>query len=471
MDSIIKTELQEEDAEVSLEINGQHQKQIDVKQEEDINCFLNGQEFTMNEGRDSCRMQRKRKSDSDANNLNYQLLNQHQLSNITMPPGTTIVFLPFVIPLASSNGYSTESVSNENRHSAKRRKGNNPTLQDIVVISDDEENHLFNEDLSLNQESNCRMEINRFGNDSNNLSDTHHQSIGAATVSSNSGHLGGRKSTMDNVNFHRLPELKQEAEINCMLTDQDFSINEAQNCSMQRHGEEIGSPLDQTGQVSNDATVAQMSTVSDEQHLNDEQCENTVVEDENLTSNIGQRVKCHHCSFTTKWKTSLIKHIEGRHRLYEFNCAHCSFTTNTKWNIISHIQFLHPHDSLENLKCDKCKYTTKRKKGLMLHMLTVHGTKRYRCQQCSFTTKYKSCLSNHVRGRHGAEKYYCQQCSFVTNAKANLARHVRGQHGTEKYDCQQCTFTTRNRRNLSRHVKMHHCKEGIPLSAERTLTS
>lgn len=500
MDSIIKTELQEE-AEVNMELNGQL-KQIDVKQEDDINCFLTDQECTINEGRDSCRMQRKRKSDSGAYNLTYQLVNQHELSNMTLSPATTIILIPFAIPLPASKGYGTEFASNESLHSGKRRKGNmstaiidnsfgkshnytisarrnlvmdNPCLQKVVVISDDEVNNLSDEDLSLNRGDNCRMQINQRDD---NLSYTHHQPIGpargAATVSSNNAQSRGHKSTINNANFHSLHEFKQEAEINCILTDQDFSINEARNCSMQRHDESsnIGTEptSDPTRQVVDDATLATNSTVLREQHLNE--CDDDrVVEDEDLTLDMNQRVKCHHCKFTTKWKTSLIKHIEGRHRLNEFSCAHCSFTTNTKWNIISHIKFLHQQDSLEELKCDKCSYTTKRKKNLIKHVIIVHGSAQYRCQQCNFTTKHKSCLSSHVSGRHGKEKYYCQKCSFVTNAKINLTRHVRGQHGTEKYYCQQCTFITKNQRNLNHHVKVHHCEATIPLSGEKTLTS
>ena len=62
---------------------------------------------------------------------------------------------------------------------------------------------------------------------------------------------------------------------------------------------------------------------------------------------------CDHCSYQTKWKGNLRKHINPMHRMDAeiYSCDHCSYQTKQKGHFRRHINIMHRTDA-EIYSCD-----------------------------------------------------------------------------------------------------------------------
>ena len=87
-------------------------------------------------------------------------------------------------------------------------------------------------------------------------------------------------------------------------------------------------------------------------------------------------------------------------------------------------------------KCEKCSYETKRKCDLKKHVKQVHDKiKDNFCTQCDYKASLKSDLIKHVKIVHDKIKdQCCTQCDYKFSTKYHLNRHVKSAHNPNKYD-------------------------------------
>ena len=89
-------------------------------------------------------------------------------------------------------------------------------------------------------------------------------------------------------------------------------------------------------------------------------------------------------------------------------------------------------------KCNDCSFKTRRKDSLKRHLEKIHGTtaKNEKCDQCDYITFSKATLNRHRAAQHSATAdnvVRCNQCDFVsmsaTHGNFNLRRHIKSKHG------------------------------------------
>ncbi|KAB0800853.1 hypothetical protein PPYR_06592 [Photinus pyralis] len=97
----------------------------------------------------------------------------------------------------------------------------------------------------------------------------------------------------------------------------------------------------------------------------------TSTESATLPGGVGGFVHCHNCSYTTKWKKSLINHLKEYHGLEEFHCEQCKFVTRRKRVLFDHVKVRH---QWKTFNCQLCNYRTQLQGFLLRHMKVCHSS-------------------------------------------------------------------------------------------------
>ncbi|RZB40668.1 Trypsin domain containing protein [Asbolus verrucosus] len=146
-------------------------------------------------------------------------------------------------------------------------------------------------------------------------------------------------------------------------------------------------------------------------------------------------------------------------------CAQCSFKTKWKQNLRKHLKIKHMTMAPENVKwvkCDHCPYKTKWELVLLRHMNIKHGDPEeiewFKCKQCAYRTKWKSTLKIHVTIRHTVSENInwldCKKCSYKAKTRNYLRNHVIAKH--VPFNCEQCSYKTVGKTNLKAHLAAQH---------------
>ncbi|KAJ8913677.1 hypothetical protein NQ315_007394 [Exocentrus adspersus] len=112
--------------------------------------------------------------------------------------------------------------------------------------------------------------------------------------------------------------------------------------------------------------------------------------------------RCYLCSFNSKHKQSLRRHMlvhKDPSEINWFKCELCSFKTKRKNYLTSHMLVHKDPSGIEWFKCSACNFKAKRKRNLKTHVMLVHKspseTRWYKCQLCDFKAKYNKSLKQH----------------------------------------------------------------------------
>ena len=195
-------------------------------------------------------------------------------------------------------------------------------------------------------------------------------------------------------------------------------------------------------------------------------------------------------------KKTLSSHVDVNHnpgRTRDFNCPLCPSRFYSKHRLRRHVQL---HKPERQLKCSHCNYTTRHKSSLDVHERAVHEksvmyscsvpgcncntTQRsylkshkwfhepegrphpFQCtfQECAFSSWRKSILTSHTEERHNPghiQRFNCTLCPKNFASNHYLKVHIRGFHNNKKwYKCKECSFAAPSHTNLTRHCKRKH---------------
>ena len=78
--------------------------------------------------------------------------------------------------------------------------------------------------------------------------------------------------------------------------------------------------------------------------------------------------------------------------------------------------------------CDQCAKRFKQKKGLIIHIQSIHEGKKFDCNHCEYQATQLTNLKTHIKSKHEEVKYYCSQCEYQTSWKHHLTRHIQSRH-------------------------------------------
>ena len=70
----------------------------------------------------------------------------------------------------------------------------------------------------------------------------------------------------------------------------------------------------------------------------------------------------------------------------------------------------------------------KLKKGLIIHIQSIHEGKKFACNHCDYQATHLTNLKTHIKSKHEEVKYYCSQCEYQTSWKHHLTRHIQSRH-------------------------------------------
>ena len=159
----------------------------------------------------------------------------------------------------------------------------------------------------------------------------------------------------------------------------------------------------------------------------------------------GKRFSCDECTFDTKYKGSLERHMKAIHEqiilknqaerihkgIADFACDQCSHKTNSKGKLITHVKVV--HEKIKNSSCNHCSYAAYSTYDVKKHIKIVHEKiQDLACDFCSYRTGVKSNLKGHMKKRHSGnaknnvEK--CQLCQFTAATAESLTEHLIAMH-------------------------------------------
>jgi KRAB domain-containing zinc finger protein len=161
-------------------------------------------------------------------------------------------------------------------------------------------------------------------------------------------------------------------------------------------------------------------------------------------------------------------------------CSHCSYATKNKYSLAKHVKEIHSSDKtnveVKPFKCsyEGCPYSAKRQEHLDKHTLTHTGEKPFQCKDCGASFSVKSSLIVHIKRKHTEEKpFKCQfeGCQYAFAIKGDLREHTlthkekpenKDLTGTDKnsdkvYTCEVlgCTFSTTDSSVMDDHFTQH----------------
>ncbi|KAH9491641.1 hypothetical protein Btru_031104 [Bulinus truncatus] len=201
--------------------------------------------------------------------------------------------------------------------------------------------------------------------------------------------------------------------------------------------------------------------------------------------------RCIHCSFTTAWRPSLVKHMKHFHKdtleihsiLEIRNIAPSKDNSVTSiqegkkdFKVMKMSQYLAGNQKVKSPKkrirklerqdipgkyhCPQCHKVFGRLRYMRRHQSTHRTERAHLCDDCGKSFKTKAILVAHRRS-HKSKNYYCPQCDFVSSSSAAIHIH-RQLHPNGSVICDICGNAYIDKSTLNKHMKVHDFSRPFP---------
>ncbi|XP_063545352.1 oocyte zinc finger protein XlCOF22-like [Cydia strobilella] len=153
------------------------------------------------------------------------------------------------------------------------------------------------------------------------------------------------------------------------------------------------------------------------------------------------RYKCKICGAVRISRQHLLEHYSIEHTFdaNTYTCEQCSFTTKKRTVVQRHVK---THKVGKNLTCSVCGAGFNNMHALRMHVSRHDPAQRFNCPQCNMKFIYPSLLHRHMLS-HSHRDHYCVECDVTFKSLDNLKLHFKRakKHrdpSTYKYKCSQC---------------------------------
>ena len=191
-----------------------------------------------------------------------------------------------------------------------------------------------------------------------------------------------------------------------------------------------------------------------------------------------QQMKCTSCNFSSASNPELRKHAKTAHGIaYEHVCDSCGKDYPKKCELDHHK--LSSHSGLKGVKCHLCTFETKYNTLITKHWNWIHKSVsiELKCQHCDFEppnlsdleTKFKhqdsqlAVLEAHLKEEHKAELGNCDDCQFSAYHEATLDFHKKTMHNLK---CDLCNYEGASTKHIRTHIDKAHMQRD-PLKIEK----
>merc|ERR1712189_53429 len=124
-------------------------------------------------------------------------------------------------------------------------------------------------------------------------------------------------------------------------------------------------------------------------------------------------LKCQNCDYQTTIKVNFDAHVKSIHDGKILHCQHCDYEATEPSSLQRHFESVHEILCKMKYLCANCSYTTKRRDHLKRHIKFQHLGINYSCQQCDYKGSSNWDLKRHVKSKHESVYYYqCQHCDY-----------------------------------------------------------
>ncbi|XP_032678009.1 zinc finger protein 135-like [Odontomachus brunneus] len=176
---------------------------------------------------------------------------------------------------------------------------------------------------------------------------------------------------------------------------------------------------------------------------------------------------CRECSYKTRTKNCLIKHMKSVHNAIDvlpIFCDICFMSFERQDNLKRHKETVHAQ-SIQSLKCDKCDRIFNKKRSLESHYRRKHpnADTLMKCLACGRSFKYKVSFEKHISLNNCLQ---CQTCDQKFDVLEKFIRHYKMCTKTE-YTCRECSYKTDTKNCLIKHMKsVHNAIDVLPISCD-----
>ena len=180
-------------------------------------------------------------------------------------------------------------------------------------------------------------------------------------------------------------------------------------------------------------------------------------EGHNDTVHMGKNLECEQCDFSTKNRTSLIRHKKLVHEVTTSSHI-CTICGKKVVCMKSHMTAVH-HENDEGGTCDQCGMFFEGKRALLAHKYRKHTRKFQVCTLCEkfFVGNRKNKLIDHYTDKHGIfcnkkNTYVCHICMTRVTSTKELAEHYHTVHESkDDFQCTKCDHNEPTKALLSIH--------------------
>ena len=166
--------------------------------------------------------------------------------------------------------------------------------------------------------------------------------------------------------------------------------------------------------------------------------------------------RCHICGQEFNNPKRLSNHIE-KHSLDEakIKCSTCSKLFFTDFDLQLHRR--NTHDLKDQFICSVCSYTTRTKGRLKRHMFLHTEERPFPCELCNLKFKSQGAWARHKKLAHTQERNFkCKFCIKTFKTSSNLKVHENIHLGVFEARCDLCNLNFVQRHNLQLHNRKHH---------------